>query len=541
MPTVAETIARSLAYSGLHTVFGLPGGENTELMDALHREGVNFVLVRNESSALFMADVQARLTGKPGVALSTLGPGVANAYAGLAHAWLDRAPVLYISAQTPQHLLDHHTHQVLDTQAVLRPVTKFTHSFVKEDVDLQIISAIVLAIDGRPGPIHLGISSEIASMEDGVWGAEANSQVARSTSIPQPEDRKHTLSMGAVPYSTRPVIVAGLGLEAQRPYDALRQLAEALNAPVIVTPKAKGAIPDDHPLSAGVIGLTRTDPAYEILDEADLIIAIGFDVVELVKPWKQAAPLVWIAQWANEDPKIAAVVEWTGDIKLALTQFLATLQTGRSSTQANWGAQRVEKFRAKLAARTLPTPKPGRMLPQTVLAELRAATPRDIFVATDVGSHKIFFGLEWPAYTPNRYMLSNGLSSMGFGLPAAAAAALTLDEPTICITGDAGFAMVMGELGWIAERDLPVITVVMNDSALDLIRSHQQRAGKQSVGVEFVNPDLMQIASAFGIQGYRVTNASECRAAIQSALASRKPALIEALIDPIGYPTTPVK
>ena len=163
MPTVAETIAQTIASSGIDTVFGLPGGENSELMDALRCVGIHFVLVRNESSALFMADVQSRLTGKPGVALTTLGPGAANAYAGIAHTWLDRAPVLIITAQTPRRLLDHHTHQVIDTQAIMRPVTKHSEELTTENVAERVQHALQLTMSGRPGVVHLGLSSETAA------------------------------------------------------------------------------------------------------------------------------------------------------------------------------------------------------------------------------------------------------------------------------------------------------------------------------------------------------------------------------------------
>lgn len=527
MLTVAQTIAQTIANAGIDCVFGLPGGENSELMDALRQVNIRFVLVRNENSALFMADVQARLTGKPGVALTTLGPGVTNAYAGVTHSWLDRAPVLVITAQTPRRLHGHHTHQVVDTQAIMRPVTKHTEELTTENVAARVRAALELTLTGRPGVVHLGLSSETASAECTVHRAESTPHAPHTT-----QSSKFKIQ---TPKSHRPVILTGLGLEPERPYAALRQLAERLDAPVIVTPKAKGAIPDDHPLAAGVIGLTRSDPAYEILNEADLIIAVGFDVVELVKPWQQAAPLVWVAPWGNVDPTIPATAEFFGPMEPALDQLAETLAT----SHAGWGKPRVAAFRHKLAARSLPTPQPGRLLPQTVLQILRRETPRDIFVSTDVGSHKIGFGLDWPAYTPNRYMLSNGLSSMGFGLPAAAAAALALGEPALCITGDAGLAMVIGELGMIAELGLPVITLVMSDNALDLIRSHQKRLGKPAYGVEFANPDWLQIASAFAIDGYRVSSESEVRNAIRATLVNRRPALIEALIDPISYPTTP--
>jgi acetolactate synthase-1/2/3 large subunit len=174
-----------------------------------------------------------------------------------------------------------------------------------------------------------------------------------------------------------------------------------------------------------------------------------------------------------------------------------------------------------------------------VLAALRQELPRDTLITTDVGSHKILTGLTWPAYAPNRYQVSNGLSAMGFGLPAAIAGSLVLNRPTVCLTGDGGLAMAMGELGLLTELRLPVITVVMNDSALDLIRSGQRRAGKPVFGTEFINPDFTQIAAAYDLAFYRVTTETECAEAVRAALAAGQPALIEAMIDPVSYPTTP--
>jgi acetolactate synthase-1/2/3 large subunit len=332
------------------------------------------------------------------------------------------------------------------------------------------------------------------------------------------------------------VIVAGVGLEPEQPYAALCELAESTGAPVIVTPKAKGALPADHPLAAGVIGLTRSDPAYELLDEADAIIAVGLDVVELVKPWQQPQPLVWLAPWPNVEPRLAAVAELVGPLAANLRQ----LADSAINADPSWGAMRVARLHQALSARPLPAAAAGRLRPQQVLQSLRQFAPRDLLVATDVGSHKILAGLTWPALAPNRYLVSNGLSCMGYALPAAIAASLALDrQPTVALTGDAGLAMVMGELALIHELQTPVIVLVFNDAALDLIRSAQVRARRPAFGTEFSNPDFVQVAAAYGIEGERVQDEAGCAAAVERALAAGRPYLIEALIDPVSYPTTP--
>jgi acetolactate synthase-1/2/3 large subunit len=524
-PTVAAALAATLQEAGVTTVFGLPGGENVEVLEALRVEGIRFLLVRNESSALFMADAQARLTGAPGVCLTTLGPGATNAYVGLAHAHLDRSPLLLITAQTAERLLPEHTHQVLDLQAVFAPITKATRAIDPRDVRRSVRAALALTLEGRPGPVHLSLSRSTAARP-----AEGDAVEAPAAATTAP-DGDFGPALAALARSQRPVIVAGLGLEPERPYRALQALAEAAGAPVITTPKAKGSLPDDHPLAAGTIGLTRTDPSYTLLAEADHIVAVGFDVVELVRPWDDTAPLVWLAPWANRDPTLPAVAEIVGPQAPALLR----LAEAATPSDPSWGAARVATFREALARRRPAPPTPGRTTPQAIFRALRRQLPRDTPVATDVGSHKIAMALDWPSLEPNRYLVSNGLSAMGFGLPAAIAAALTLQRPTLCVTGDAGLAMVLGELGLLAELELPVVVVVMNDSAIDLIRGAQRRAGGQVYGTTFRNPDFAQIAAAFGLDYAGVADGAACEAAVEAALATRRPTLIDAWIDPGGY------
>jgi acetolactate synthase-1/2/3 large subunit len=534
MTTVAEVLAQTIREAGIDTVFGLPGGENAEVLDALRREGLEFVLVRNESSGVFMADVTARLTGKPCIALATLGPGATNAYCGMANAYLDRAPVLLITAQSDSRTFDIYTHQVIDLQASFKPVTKMTRELTTEKTRQTVEEALRLTMSGRPGPVHLGVSTFMAGqavVEDDT-GATAASP---ATDAPAPDV---SAAKEFLVQAKRPIIVAGVGLEPEKPYEAIRQLAEAAQAPVIVTPKAKGAITDDHPLSVGTFGLAQTDPPYEIANESDCIVAVGFDVVEMERLWDQPQPIIWVAPWKNEDPKVPTVKhEFVGPMIPVLEQ----LAQADFDPHPDWGEARVSAFREAQAQVTLPEPAAGRLLPQTVLSVVRNNIPRQTIVATDVGSHKIFAGLVWPTYAPNSFMLSNGLSSMGFGLPGAMAAARVTQQTAVCVTGDGGMAMVMGELGLLRDLNLPVVVIVMNDNALDLIRSAQVRRGKPVYGTEFANPDYELIARGYDIDFYRTSNEATCTDAIRGAVANGRPALIEALIDPISYPTTPKK
>ncbi|MCY4540040.1 MAG: thiamine pyrophosphate-binding protein [Chloroflexi bacterium] len=530
MTTIAEYLAKQLSIAGIRTVYGLPGGENVEILEAIRMQGIDFVLVRNESSACFMAAASARLTGIPGLAITTLGPGATNAYAGFAHAYLDRAPVLMITAASDPSLAGRHSHQALELEAIFRPISKFTAEISADKAAETIQEALYSVTAGRPGPAHLSIHNDVALQAAGERPAP---HVEGLSSSPAKYDLKRLAKFFAG--KERPVIVVGLGLEPERPYGQLRRLAEKLGAPLIDSPKSKGALSADHPLFVGTLGLTASDPAYQILNEADSIIAVGFDVVELVKPWDQPQPLIWIANWANEDPRIACAIEIAGPIADAL-EALTRVDLRRHK---NWGAKRVKAFRGEQAHAVMPSPQSRRVMPQAFLAALREETPDDVIITTDVGSHKIFAALYWQARSANSYLVSNGLSAMGYGLSSAIAAAKVGRRPVVCITGDAGLAMVMGELGLLAELELPVIVAVMNDSALDLIRSAQTRRRRRAFGTEFRNPDFGMIARGFGLDYRRAETQDECADAIKYGLSTGKPLLVDVMIDPVGYPTTP--
>ena len=535
MPTVAETFADQLAKAGVQRVYGLPGGENVEILDALRRQGMDFILVKNESSACFMAATDARLTGGLGVALTTLGPGAANAYAGIAHAYLDRAPVVLITAANDRESRGKHTHQVIDLGAVFRPVCKLSAELTAENAAEIIQEAIALTRADRPGPVHISLHNRIAEqVTPAARGMASDRRAAQTGHGADAADASHIrAACKLLAEKAKPVIIVGLGLEPSRPYLQLRRLAESLGAPVIDTPKSKGALSADHPLFAGTIGLTRHDPVYALLDEADSIIAIGFDVVELVKPWDFEKPLIWIAEWRNYDPPIASDLELVGNI----AETLDAIGAAKAQSAPDWGTTRVRRFRAGLARRKLPAPAQGRILPQAFLESLRENTNDDITLTTDVGSHKILAALEWQARMPNRYFVSNGLSAMGYGLSSAIAAAETSGAPVVCITGDAGLAMALGELGLLAERQLPVLIALMNDSALDLIRSAQIRRGRPAFGTAFTNPDYEFIAKAYGIAYRRIASRQDCDDAIRAWPSHNAPFLLDVMIDPVGYPT----
>ena len=533
MPTCAEVLARSLHDLGVRTVFGLPGGENIRILDALRDEGIEFVLVRNESSAAYAASARWTLTGELQACLTTLGPGITHAAAGVGHLWLDRAGVVVISACTAEGSGPMHTHQVLDQAHLMAPMVK-AHIAVAPDNVHTVREACALAMEGRPGPVYVQMSNEVAG-RPAVAGEVADP--ARGLAVPAGLDAEGVASaLELLSHAHRPVVVAGLGAREPSLRSSVQAVAGSLQAPIVVTPKAKGIVPDSHPLAAGVIGLTRTDPVYELLEQADLVLAVGFDVVELVLPWEFDGPLVWVAEWPNTDPPLPAAVELVGDVSAHL-EALAK----RAEPTQGWSDTHFHAFRRD---RTVPAPKAtadGRVSPQAVMRSLRRHADLDAIMTVDVGSHKIHFSLDWPTHDVSGFLLSNGLSCMGFGLAGAIGAA-TLDpgRQVVCVIGDGGLAMCAGELGLLKELDANVKVVVMQDQALDLIRVAQLRVGSPVHGTEYgVSVDHTKLAAAYGIPALRVTDESSLDDAVRTACDQFGPYLVEVMLDPVSYPTFP--
>ncbi len=532
-PAVATAVADGLQAAGIDTVFGLPGGENVHLMEAMRQAGLRFVLSEHENAAVFMAAAASQLTRRPTACLTTLGPGAVNCTAGVAHAFLDRCPVLVFTAQMAPSLQDRHTHQLVDLHRLFAPITKATLDIIPAGAATAVRDALRIATRGMPGPVHLQIPNDVAALgTEPTDLPELLSAVDDGPSAALPADLARAAAGLAA--AERPVVIVGLGLEPEGPYAELRGFAERLGAPVLATPKAKGAFPASHPLGSETIGLTRTDPGYDLIAEADRVIAIGMDVVEVVLPWSIEAPVLWIAPWHDKIGAATAEQALIGPLGPTLAGLTGRLPESRSG----WGADRAAHYRQARRRRSRDAAdraSAGTIAPQTVLREAQAALPADAVIATDVGSHKILAALEWDAELPNRYLVSNGLSAMGFGPASASGAALAGHAPVICLTGDAGLLMCAGGLATLAQLSTPVLMVVLVDGALDLIRAHQRRAGAEPFGTEFPAPDVERIGAAFGLPAVTVDTAAGFRAELARGLERRGASVIGVRIDPECY------
>jgi acetolactate synthase-1/2/3 large subunit len=523
-PTVARAIGDRLRAAGVRYVYGHPGGEVVDLIEGFRQAGLDFVLTKHETAAAFMAEAAASVTGVPGVCLATLGPGATNLVTGVAHAYLDRAPVLAFSGQLPAERYEIATHQRLDLGRLFAPITKWQATISPGNAASVIERALRVAQRPRRGPVYLEVPSDVPRQEtiDVALPRFATDPV---TAIDDDAVRSAAARLRG---SERPLLLVGMDANDEAVTGPLRTLAEAWSVPVMVGPKAKGIFREDHPLFVGTIEGLGTGYLYDYVDTCDLVLMVGFDPVEFDRDWTARARIVHIGLVPNDDRYYGSEVEIVGPIDDALDRLCAAAEA-----TPKLAPDEIRAFRDAFAARLHPTS--AGLTPQQVLAELRAAFPEDAIVTCDVGYNKAVTTQCWPSYRPRTFFLSNGLSSMGYGLPAALA--LKMAEPSrrvACVLGDGGFAMSMAELETGARLGLGVLVVVLVDDALSQIKAGQERKGYPVVGTTFGAIDYAKLGAAFGIEARTVTTLAECREAFRGP-AQDRPVLVAARIDANAY------
>lgn len=524
LPNHAEIVARTLAESGVEYLFGLPGGEIAAFMDACRRAGVRFLLTGHETSAAIMAQVLGQMTDTPGACAATLGPGATNLVSGVANAFLDRAPLLAFTAQTATQHARTLTHQRLDMRALFQPITKGSVTIGSGDTESLMRGSIALAAAPRPGPVHIALPSDVAATDQtsATSAAEfaAKQETRRSATIETIAARIHA--------SKQPLVIVGLGV-APSLAPAIRAFVDQLGAPFLVTGKAKGILREDHPLFLGVAsGMAIDRDIIETVRAADLVLGIGFDPVECDKTWFTQPDVVSIdsAFMAEGDYR---PTECVGEISALLAQLAGSIHETRSWPSETLAARRQAILRTPAEAR-------GGVSPLALLAILRSVFPANGIVSCDVGSHKFVMGQFWPAYEPGTFLMSNGLSSMGFGIPAAVAAQLARpNRHVMAVVGDGGMLMTAHDLALIHELKLPIVIVCLVDRSLSLIRVSQQRRGFPAYGVDFVPPDFAALSAAFGIDGARARTLGQARDALLRALENPRPMLLHVEIDMREY------
>jgi acetolactate synthase-1/2/3 large subunit len=529
--TCARALARTLRDAGIRRMFGLPGGEILEFIHAAKAEGIQFILTRHEAAAAFAADVSGQIARRPGVCVSTLGPGAVNMTLGVANAFLDRSPVVAITAAMAKSAEPIATHQNLDLNAIYRPFTKLAITLDGRDTAAKVRQALAASVAPRMGPVHIALPSDVARGPEEET-VDASSIAIEPPPVPSADPAALRRVADEIAGAKQPVVVLGLDLDARRHARPGRAFAEHVGAPVFVTPKAKGVIAEDHPLFYGVCaGVAGDGVIVDLFSRADLIVGVGFEPVESDKLWHHTSKLVSIGPVSIAGDAYRPYAEAVGDVESSLNALMT-----RSFGPYAWTSGELEQFRRNLVDVLKPPTALRGLSGYELTRRLRELMPRDTVFTTDVGAIKSITSQAWTTYEPLTFFESNGLSAMSYSLPAAMAARLAFpDRPVLCAIGDGGFGMTCAEIETCVRERLQFMTVVYNDSSLSLIHVSQQNRGHPPYGVDHGPVDFAAIASGFGAWSCRVSTMAELDAAVREGLTVTRPVVIDAIVDPAEY------
>jgi acetolactate synthase-1/2/3 large subunit len=539
--TGAHLIARLLERQGVHIVAGIPGGANLPLYDALHGSAIRHVLARHEQGAGFIAQGMARATGRPAVCLGTSGPGATNLLTAIADAKLDSIPLIAITGQVPRAMIGTDAFQEIDTYGLTVPITK--HNFLVRSAAelLEVIpEAFRIATSGRPGPVVVDVPKDVQSEPIELDNLP---EPGRADPAPRCSDEELARAAAMIDAAARPVLLVGAGVIAADGSAALRQLIERASLPVASTLLGLGALPHDHPLFLGMVGMHGARYTNMLLDECDLLVGLGvrFDdrATGKAAAFCPHAQIVHIDIDPSELGKIKLPrLGITADVGTALH---ALLERVAPATRAEW-RQRVATLRR---AHPLLMPNADDPLqPYGIIRQVAALVPDDAIVTTDVGQHQMWVAQAYPFSHPRQCLTSGGLGTMGFGLPAAIGAALACpDRTVVCFSGDGSLLMNLQELATAAEQGVAVKIVLLNNARLGLVRQQQQLfyGGRYHASRFHAEPDFVAIARGFGVPACDLGSAADPRASLGAALRADGPCLINVPIESEAnvYPMVP--
>ena len=523
----AELFVRCLENEGVQFIFGIPGEENLDVMEALAGSTMRFITTRHEQAAAFMADVYGRLTGRAGVCLATLGPGATNLVTGVADANMDHAPVVAISGQSATTRMHKESHQHLDLVNLFRPISKYCTQVIQPETIAEVVrKAFKQAEAERPGVSFIDLPENIAKMD--VQGKEPLKVQSAAAPVPAPQKIREAAEL--ISTAKFPLILAGNGVIRAGASDRLVAFAERQKIPVATTFMAKGVIPSSHPLCLGTIGLQSRDFVNCGMDRADVVICVGYDMVEYhPHPWNPGKDhrIINVNSCPAEvDEHYIVAVGVIGDVGPALEGIGALLEPREDSSSASIRRAIVEELSAYAEDSSFP------MKPEKIVWDLRHVLSPESIAICDVGAHKVWMARMYRAERPNTCIISNGFAAMGIALPGAIAAKLAFPETTVvAVTGDAGFMMNSQEIETALRIGTPIVVLIFNDGGYGLIKWHQLRRFGQSSHVDFGNPDFVKYAESFGAKGYRVTAADELVPVLETAIADDTAAIIDCPVD----------
>jgi acetolactate synthase-1/2/3 large subunit len=530
----SDLLVKCLEVEGIEYIFGVPGEENADFMMSLEKSGkIRFVLTRHEQGAAFMAEVYGRLTGNPAGALGTLGPGATNLITGVADSNMDRAPMLVLTGQGGTDRLHKESHQIMDVVGMFKPVTKWGTTILNPDTIPEIVrKAVRVARTEKPGAVHIELPEDIASAK-----SDAKPLIPHRFRRSVPDDKIVDQAFAMLKEARRPVIVAGNGCIRRRASTQLRQLCETAGIGVISTFMAKGCVDMDAEYCLYTVGLGSKDRISAAIDDADLVVTLGFDMVEY-------HPRLWNARRdkrilhadflpAEVDEYYHPETELVGD--LAHTLWMLNERVDAKGLPS-YDLDLQHRMRAEMAAdfaEYKDDKTEGSIRPQKAIWDARQVMGPEDILLSDVGAHKMWIARHYQCHEPNTCLIPNGFCSMGFALPGAIAASLVHpDRRVLAIAGDAGFLMNVQEMETAKRFGSNIAVMVWEDHAYGLIAWKQETHFGRHTDLAFGNPDWNLLSKSFGWNGHAVANAADLAGALETALAEDGPSLV---IIPIDY------
>ena len=526
----SDLLIKCLENEDVKFVFGIPGEETLDFMDSISKSSIRFILTRHEQAAAFMADAYGRLTGKAGVCLSTLGPGATNLLTGIADAFLDRAPLVAITGQADLKRIHKESHQYVDIVENFETVTKWNTRIEVPDVVSEVVwKAFKVAETEKPGAVHLELPENIACMDADETHEKPIIPIRARRSSPDNHSLRHAAEL--IDKSRSPVILAGNGVIRKNAASQLRDFAEYLGIPVVTTFMGKGAITAMSKCFIGTLGLAKDRQISDVFGKSDLVIAIGYDLVEY-------APALWNP---DLDKKIIHIDFTTSEVDLHYVPEVEINSDIKETIELLGGMisspKKVEYFPA-LHQELLETFETEGAInswpvrPQRALHAIRTVLGDDDILISDVGTNKLWVGKFYPVYSNNALLISNGFASMGFSLPAAIAAKLVYpDKKVLAVCGDGGFLMNVHEIETANRMGLNIVIVIFKDNGYNLIKWKSMGKFGKAFGVDFSNPDFVKLADSFGVEGVRVQPTDTLEQILIWAFSRNKPVIVDVPID----------